>query len=192
MIPSANTANGIQYAGFDKVTGRIVQLHTRFSVAEGRYVEVPIDELKTRFSKHEPIVQQLSDRNPNNLDFIKVESGEIAGPMMVDVVRRKLVPQQALALSSDKSEIVGDGQDSANLDISVVDSGGNLMANTSGEVRVTTSRGKLSARGGIVSLVGGRATLTLTSANETVSRVRVTAASVDRSFVPANLDLEFL
>ena len=57
---------------------------------------------------------------------------------------------------------------------------------------VTTDRGKLSERGGVMSLVQGRASFTLTSVNETVHKVRVRAESLDGNLERGELVLEFL
>jgi hypothetical protein len=195
MEPLGNNATVIQYAGYDKPTGRIIHTHSRFSVAENRYVEIPIAELNARFSKHDFIVGRLSNRDPNNLDFIKIESsgaGHPIGPMMVDSVQRKLIPKSCLTLSTNKSEIAGDGKDSAEILVSVVDSQGKVVDSASGAIKIATTRGRLSTRGGVVNLVNGRATTTLTSANETVNKVRVSVASLDGPYTPAHVDLEFV
>jgi hypothetical protein len=189
------TGKVIRYAGFDKKTGRIVHMHSRFSVQENRFVEIPVEELTARFSKDTSIVAKLSDRDPSNLDFLKVElndEGERLGPMQVDPVARRLVARPRLVLTADKRELVGDGQDSAKIGISVVDATGNAVPGASGAVQITTDRGRLSNRGGIVNLVSGQAATTLTSVNETVRRIRVTATSPDGKFSPGYVDLAFL
>ena len=185
----------IQYAGYDKTTGRIVHTHTRFSVQENRYVEIPIDELRRMFSNDGQVLGRVTNRDPNNLDYLKVElpeSGRNFGPMMVDHAHRKLVPRSSLKLHTNKREIAGDGQDSADIEMSVVDPEGKVIESYAGAIKVTTSRGRLSARGGLVNLERGRARITLTSANETVSHVRVTATSVGHTFAATHIDLEFV
>jgi len=195
MHPPGNNTSVIRYAGYDKATGLIVHTHSLFSVPQNRFVEIPLEDLKARFSKNKEIVAKLSDRDPENLDYVKLEptdAGEGSGPVMVDPVQRKLVPRPSLAVSADKSQLAGDGQDSAKIEIAVLDGNGNALTGASGAVTVTTGRGKLSDRGGVVTLVNGRATTTLTSVNETVKRVRVSAASPDGLFLSGHVDLEFV
>ncbi|MGB6986734.1 MAG: hypothetical protein WBD74_12240 [Candidatus Aquilonibacter sp.] len=162
---------------------------------ENRYVEIPIETLKARFSNDAEVVSKLSDRDPKNLEFIEIDLAGVrpgSAALMVDPAKRRLVERPALALSADKLQITGDGNDSADIEISVVDANGKRLNGASGAAKVTTSRGKLSTRGGIVNLVKGHATVTLTSANETVNRVRVWVSSPDHSFSAARLDLEFV
>jgi hypothetical protein len=190
-----STNEMIQYVGYDKTTGRIVHTHSRFSVAENRHVEIPMEELKARFSKDKWVVSRLSSQDPNNLDFIQIGSAEVQAatvPMMVDHAQRKLVPQPSLKVHSHKHVIAGDGKDSAEIEISVVDRHGKVIESSAGEIKVITGRGRLSARGGLVRLEQGRARLSLTSANETVDKVRVTAKSVSGAFVSGHLDFEFV
>ncbi len=191
-----HTGSVVRYAGYDKVTGRIVHTHSRFSVAENRFVEMPIEELKARFSTDAYIVARLSGRNPDNLDFIKVEGSIESGPgreaLMVDPSQRRLVPRPELHLRTQKQHISGDGKDSTEIEVFATDSTGRTIADAHGKVKVTTTRGKLSAHGGLVELVHGRATLTLTSVNETVSAVHLTATPLNRPYAPAALDIEFV
>jgi hypothetical protein len=188
----------IRYAGYDIKTGRIVHTHARFSVQENRYVEIPIDELKSIFSADAGIVAKLSDGDPVSLDYIKIDparAAELSGPgapAMVDTAHRRLVARPRLVLSTTANQLAGDGQDSADIAIALVNEHGAAVEGAAGAVKVTTERGKLSARGGLVNLVDGQASITLTSTNETVSHVRVTAAPVDRVYASAFLDLEFV
>jgi hypothetical protein len=194
MEPLGSNATVIRYAGYDKPTGMIIHTHARFSVQQDRYVEIPTEELKARFSKNAEIVAKLSNRDPHNLEYIQLDPGSATkrqGPMMVDPVHGKLVAKPRLALSADKLQLAGDGQDTAKIEISVLDESGNAMSGASGAVKITTERGRLADRGGVVNLSQGRAATTLTSVNETVSRVRVSAASLDGSFCSAHVDFEF-
>jgi len=195
MQPSTGSGPFILYAAYDKVSGKIIHTHWRFSVSENRYVEIPVEELRAMFSNEMEIVEKLSNRDRSNLDFLKIElahANETLGPVMVDPVQRTLVPRPKLALTADKREVMGDGKDSVKIDIAAVDSKGKTLPTASGAVKLTTQRGRLSDRGGIVNLVNGRATTTLTSVNETVQRVRVSAASLDGPFTPGYVDLEFV
>jgi hypothetical protein len=181
--------------GYDIKTGRIVHTHAQFNVKENRYVEVAVDELMASFSADPGIVAKLSDGDPSNLSFIRADGAQADGrltSLMVDPASGRLVTRPRLAMSAQKKEIAGDGQDSVDIDISVVGEDGQVIEGASGTVKVTTTRGKLSARGGAVSMAGGRGTVTLTSSNETVSRVQVTAAGLDQLYASGHLDLEFV
>jgi hypothetical protein len=185
----------LRYVGFDTKTGQIIHTHTRFSVPENRYVEVPVEELKTRFA-HEPFVlSKLSDQDPKNLDFIAVETSDAdldRAPLMVDPTKRKLVPRPSLRLTAKKSQLTGDGQDSTEIEVSALDGHGKHQSSAKGKIKVSTTRGKLSARGGIVDLKGGRATITLTSVGETVNNVRLVATALDHPYTSGQLDVEFV
>ncbi len=185
----------IQYVGYDKTTGLIVHTHAKYSAEAKSYVEIPIEEIKARFSSEATIVGQLSGQDSRNLDYIKLSPTElrnIDGPMMVDPAKKILVSRPKLTVSVSKTEILGDGRDHAELAISVVDARGKVLTSASGKIKVTTTRGQLSERAGVVNLVKGRAAITLTSVNETVHRVRVSAAPIDNPFVPGHLDVEFV
>jgi hypothetical protein len=194
MSTETGTKPVIRYAGYDKKSGKIVHMHSRFSVAENRFVEMPIDELIARFSRDASVVAKLSDGDAGNLDFLQVvmqHEGERLGPTLVDPVQRRLVHRPALVLSADRREITGDGQDFATITVAVHDAHGQVVGGATGLVKVTTERGRLSDRGGVVTLVSGRATTTLTAANETAHRVRVSARSLQGPMSPGHIDLEF-
>ncbi|HEY1867914.1 MAG TPA: invasin domain 3-containing protein, partial [Candidatus Cybelea sp.] len=154
---------------------------------------IPLEELRSRFGSDPAIVERLSDRDPNNLDYIPVEAAEITlgRHLMVDPATRKLVPKPKLQIKAKKAALAGDGLDSTELEISTVDAQGRHVG-LSGKVKVATTRGKLSARGGIVELKDGRASLTLTSANETAGSVHVSVTPLDRAYAAARLDVEFV
>jgi hypothetical protein len=183
-------AEMIRYVGYDTKTGRIVHTHSEFSVADDQYVEIPVDQLKARFAADPLVVAKLTDGDPANLDFIRADG---TGPLrsVVDPVNRRLAAPPRLVLAADRTELAGDGQDSVDLAITVVDEDGRVIEGASGPVKVETSRGKLSARSGLADLADGRASITLTSVDETVSRVQVRASLPGQPCLPARLVLEF-
>jgi hypothetical protein len=190
MSSPGATAGTIRYVGYDIKTGRIVHTHSAFSVAGHRHVEIPVDQLKAMFGADPVVVAKLTDGDPANLEYLRADG---TGPVrsVVDTVNRRLVAPPRLVLSADRTELAGDGQDSVDLAITVVGEDGQVVEGAAGTVKVETSRGKLSARGGRAELAGGCATITLTSVNETVSRVRVRASLPGQPCLPARLDLEF-
>jgi hypothetical protein len=181
----------IRYVGYDTKTGRIVHTHSQLNVQDGRHADIPADELVAQFSADPVIVERVTDHDPANLAYIRADDALDGSQLMVDTASRRLVPQPRLVLSADKTELAGDGQDSARLSIQLVGGDGQPVGEADGLVKVRTTRGKLSARGGLVTLADGHGDITLTSANETVSQVRVTVTAVDQTYAPARLDLEF-
>ncbi|MGC4072998.1 MAG: hypothetical protein QM760_10840 [Nibricoccus sp.] len=185
----------VEYIIFDRKTGRILQRHSRLDALKNESVQIPIDELRTRFSRDDSILARTTDRDPSNVDFleIKSESGDspATGAFVVDPKKRQLVAKPALSLKTDKQELTGNG-DKAVIDIQVLDESGKPVRTHDGKVKITTSRGKLSAPGGVVQLERGHAKIDLISVNETVSRVTVDARTLDDSCSPARLTLEFL
>jgi hypothetical protein len=185
----------IRYAAYDKATGQIIHLHSEFNVIENRFVEIPAAELTKMFGNDPEIVRRLSDNNPSNLDFIKIETTTASQPLRaarVDPIQKRLVVMPQLTVSSDKRQLAGDGQEVARIGISAVDEHGEVVTDASGTVKVTTTRGRLSSRGGIVELVNGHAVVELTAVNETVSSVRVEATSPEGKFASGHVDLEFI
>jgi hypothetical protein len=186
----------IQYIIFDKKTGRILQRHSCFDVEKQAHVAVPHDELKAMFGKDALLASRATDRDLKNIDFLEVKRGSealsLTGAFTVDVEKRQLVPLPTLTVGADKPELTGDGKDKAVLEIQAVDRDGKLIRTAEGKIKVTTTRGKLSEPGGVVQLVRGRAKIELTSAHETVSRVKVTARSLDGAFTAGQVTLEFL
>ena len=186
----------IQYIAFDKKTGRIFHTYSRFDVVKNQSVEVPIDELKETLVKDASLFAGLTDQDPANLDILKVGPNDavpaLENAMMVDVAHRKIIQKPTLVLTADKREIVGDGRDSATIEVRAVNSEGKLLDTVEDRIKITVTRGKLSSRGGIVDLVEGRATITLTSVNETVDNVRVGAVSLTGACGSGYLALEFV
>ena len=190
----STTAPSVQHVAFDRATGRILHSHSRFSVEHDTYVDVPEDELRRLCASDATILEGLTDRNPANLEFLKIGTHHAhgRGPMMVDVARGVLVLQPRLSLSADKREIDGDGQDNAQIAIEVLGANGRLVGDFQGRIKLTTSRGRLSARGGMVDLVDGKAEVTLTSSAETVSRVQLRATAPDALCADGQLVIEFV
>ena len=73
-----------------------------------------------------------------------------------------------------------------------MDTRGKIFHPYNGAVKVTTTRGKLSARGGQVEIKKGVGQVILTSVNETVNRVAVTARCLEGNCISSDLELEFM
>jgi hypothetical protein len=196
MSSSCHGSPTIQYVVFDKRSGRILHMHSRFFVEADEYLEVPLDELRAMLLRGKSVLADVTDRDLSNLDILKVgPQDEVPGPgkmVMVDVTHRRIVQKPILELSADKRELVGDGHDSATIEIRAANADGKPLPALEDRIKVTVTRGRLSARGGIVHLVEGRATITLTSVNETVDTVRVQAVSLTDHCASGQLILEFV
>jgi hypothetical protein len=183
-----------QYIIFDKQTGQIVHVHSRFSVPENKYVEIPIEELKGTLAKDDSIVKRLSGGDAANLDVIAESSADARSStrFKVDVQARKIVAKPSLSLKAEKSEVSGDGKDSTSVEIQAVGEDGKTDLGFDDNLKVTTTRGKLSTRGGIVEMRQGKAQITLTSVKETVQHVQIVATSVNSSAAPGSVSVEFV
>lgn len=192
---------------YDKTTGRIFQRHgeTRIVEDKAHAPEQPTSAkghgapVPTRFELA-AVLEKVGDKrllglvtggDRANLALLEVDPGADLQGAMVDLESQRIVPQPALHVTSDKTELDGDGQAVARIRVEARDAGG-TRSDFSGEVKVTTTRGRLSARGGLVELKAGVAELTLTSANETVARVEVRASCAIAPCAPGRLVLEFV
>ena len=187
----------ITYVIYDKRTGRIVHKHRSFDVEKEEYCECDPKVVKGLTSKDYFAMKKVTNNDQKNLDVIMTRelpesfSPGISG-FFVDIKSKKVVEKPKLLLSSDQIELVGDGKDKSLIEINVANNEGNVVESYNGTVKVSTSRGKLSSKGGLVKMEKGVGNITIISANETVDRVKVTAKCLDGKCVKAGLDLEFV
>jgi hypothetical protein len=186
----------IQYVAFDKKTGRILHTYSKFNAEHNKYVEVPTEKLRQSLAKDANILDGLTDHDAANLEILKAEpeqAGAVGSTrLMVDPQSKTLVQKPKLLLKSDKPELTGDGKDSATITILAVNAEGKAERNVKSKIKVTTTRGKLSERGGVVELAKGGAKITLTSVNETVGRVKISATSLDGNCAAGHLIVQFV
>jgi len=195
MRALAASQQHVQYVAFDKKTGAIVATYARLDAQTGTYVEVPVDEVRAEMAKDTSVSARLTDRRGDNLGIIAVTPEarpKGTGPMAVDVTTEKLVFRPTLALKAQKPELAGNGADTTVIEIQAVDAAGKRVRSLDDDIRVTTDRGKLSERGGLIKLKQGQGTIELTSVNETVRRVRVRAQSLSARASPGETVLEFV
>jgi hypothetical protein len=196
MYPLAHTDDHKPlYIVFDRSSGEIIHIHSRFSAPENKYVEIPIDELKGTLAKNESIVKRLNGEDPANLDILYdpgAQGLEKARGLKVDVRERKVVSKPSLSLKAEKHELVGDGQDNTSVEIRAVGEDGKTDLGFDDTLKVSTTRGKLSARGGVVEMRQGKAEITLTSVDETVNQVQIVATSVKGAAVRGTTKVEFV
>ena len=191
MSQTGKNSIPIVYVAFDKRTGRILHRHIRFDVEKDAYVDAPADDILKLLSHDTAVIAALTDRDIANLDIIQAPA-DAGGEVRVNLARRTVEPLPRLVLKAEKMEIEGDGKDSSRIDIEVRGADDKRVAGASGAVKVTTTRGRLSARAGLVEITDGKATITLTSVPETVSVVQVSATAADGAYVGGDIQLEFI
>lgn len=190
---SDKTDQARSYVVYDKETGRAVGRYRRYDMASDTFSECDAGEVLGFFAESDSVLGAVTDGAPDNLDVLETNQ-PIASlrSLRVETQAKRLVEQSRLHLAADRDELEGDGADTAQLSLTVYDRHGQVDSSREGRVRVTTTRGKLSARGGVVDLKEGRASLTLTSVPETVQRVIVRAAMMDGSAQKAEIALAFV
>ena len=191
---AAPTADVIHYV-YDKVSGRVLHRHAAYNAEAGQYEEVPAEEVRAlALEGGEALLNRVTDRNPENLDVLTVRDAPLTrtGRLLVDLREKKLVAASIIVLTPDRYEVAGDGKDTVKIGIEVVDEAGQRVKDFDGPVKVTTFRGKLSTRGGVVDLKKGVGAIELTSVAETVSRVKISAVCLRGTCEPGQADVEFV
>jgi len=188
----------ITYVVYDKNTGRIVHTHRRFDVEKGIYSKCDPQTVKSLTVEDDfAAMSKVTDNQAENLDVIMTTdlpenfSPGISG-LLVDLDSKAIVKKPKLTLKAEKMELDGDGEDSTPIEIKVLDDGGAIVENYNGAIKISTSRGKLSTKGGLVEMKNGVGRITLTSVNETVDRVQVTAQCLEDKCSKAGLNLAFV
>jgi hypothetical protein len=171
---------------FDRSTGAVLATHAIFDMTTQSYRAPTQDEAWEMFNS------ALGGRSKEQVDVLVTNLPRDAPACCVDVANRELVPKHALQISAARTELRGDGQDSVAIDIRLVDAAGHLQVNNNANLRVTTTRGRLSSPGGRIQLNQGKASITLTSVAETVAEVIVTVRDEQSCCMPASLSVEFI
>jgi hypothetical protein len=182
----------VNYILYDKVTGAVIGRHRVFDVQANKYVEADEAQTLALFTNDMHTLERVSDHSPANLAVMKAALSSSRDARHAQVVKNRLVEQPRLVMFSDKDELEGDGKDQATLTIMLQNDKGKVITQSDAAVLVTTTRGKLSARGGLITLEHGRITLTLTSVAETVQTVRVRCELQAGGAEPTEIRLAFL
>lgn len=182
---------------YDKTTGRVVHTHRSFDAEQGTYSECDPQAVKTLTVGDDFAMSKVTDNRAENLDVIMTTdlpenfSPGMSG-LLVDLDSKTIVKKPKLTLKAEKMELDGDGQDSTVIEIKVLGDSGAIVDSYNDTVKVSTSRGKLSTKGGLVEMKNGLGSITLTSVNETVDRVKLTAQCLEGKCSKAGLDLAFV
>jgi hypothetical protein len=191
---SSDSSEGqdLSYIVYDKVTGLPIGRHRHFDAVANKLVEADEAEILSLYAADEGTMQKVTDRDAANLAVLKTNLPDTQGRFRMRVNKNRLVEQPRLVMFSNKDDLEGDGQDQATLTIMLQNNKGKVAARAKDEVLVTTTRGKLSVRGGLIALERGRATLTLRSVPETVQVVTVRCELVNGGAEPAEIRLAFV
>lgn len=191
--PSASSESMPMHIVYDKTNGRIIGRYRRYDLSEEGYTHADPEEVLGLFRNDEKVLANVKEGEAANLGVLTtgMPAHTKLSNLRVSEKRGLLVDRPRLRMRADRDAIEGDGQDSLTISIDVVDSRDTILRDYDGEIHVTTSRGKLSARGGRVTLERGQASVTLTSVRETVDEVIVQARSLDRSLSFAQLIVRF-
>jgi hypothetical protein len=185
-------AQDLSYVVYDKVTGKPIARHRRFDMATNKLIEADEAEILSLYANDAGAMQRVTEGDAANLSILRASVPNTQVISHMRVTKNKLVEPSRLVMISDKDELEGDGKDQATLTIMLQNDKGKVTAKADNIVLVTTTRGKLSARGGLVALEKGRITLTLTSVPETVQVVKVRAELQDGGAEPAEIHLAFM
>jgi hypothetical protein len=180
---------------YDAVTGRVLGTYREYAVGDAAEAQPPQDEARILdlFGADEGALSRVTDGDIANLAALTIEPGALdrPGQMAVSGKRKALVRLPRLRLRSERDVLEGDGKDAVALTIDVLDAQDRVVRDYQGTVHVTTTRGKLSTRGGRTEVKQGQAELTLTSVPETVARVVVRVTAPDGTAAPGELRLRF-
>jgi len=186
----------ITYVVFDTKTGKIVHKHSCFDLEKEAYSECDPDEVMKLTAADPFTLSKVTDSDPDNLDILmtrELPEGFSRGiGYLVDIDSRKIIIKPKIKLSAEKKVLSGDGKDETVIEISIVNQDGRVVGSFNGTIKVSTTRGKLSAKGGLVEVRKGKGNITLTSVNETVDRVKVSAQSLEGKSLRDEIVLEFV
>jgi hypothetical protein len=183
---------------YDNVTGKIVLRRMCFDSDKKEYYRCDPQKLKEEIARNKVVMRKVTDQNPNNLQVVVTTelpenpSTETGNCYRVDPQTKRLVRKSKISLTADKTELEGDGQDITVIHLRVLIDNNAVDTTYNGTIKVATSRGKLSTKGGLVEVKKGVGQLTLTSVNETVDRVHLVATCQEGRCVRGSLDLQFL
>ncbi|MGH2586070.1 MAG: hypothetical protein ACRDJE_14245 [Dehalococcoidia bacterium] len=177
---------------YDRVTGRVLGRYRLLDAATGAFREADQEEVLALF-KDQKTLARLTEADPANLGAAaaRVEPGARLASLRVSPASGAIENRPRIRLHTDRDALEGDGEDSVTLSIDVIGERDAVIGDYSGEIKVSTTHGKLSARAGLIKAEKGRAALTLTSTRETIDEVRVRAVAPDGTAQPAETVLRF-
>ena len=189
----ADSDQGITHVVYDKTTGRILGTLRHYDMTSGEYGHYDPDKVLELFASDKAVLAKITDGDVSNLAITATElpANTKTSALRFSEKRQAIVARPRLRLRADREVIEGDGKDSVTILIDVVDEAGRIQRDYQTEVHVTTTRGKLDAKGGRVAIENGQGKVVLTSVRETVDRVQVQAKTLDGSAVADEMTLSF-
>ena len=191
-LPTSSENQDVSYIVYDKVTGLPIGRHRHLDAVANKLVAADEEEILSLYAADEGTMQRVTDADAANLAVIQANLPEAQARFKMRIIKDRLVEQPKLVMFSDRDELEGNGEDKATLTIQVQDDKGKVISKANDAVLVTTTRGKLSERGGEIVLEKGRASITLTSVPETVRVVTVRAELVKGGAKPVEIRLAFM
>jgi hypothetical protein len=176
------------YVVFDPSKGEIIGAYAVYDAGTRSYRTPTLEEASSAFR------DLLAERKVDRIDILEADLpiGTSHAGYSVDVERRQLAKKPRLQVQADRTQIQGDGRDSVEIEISVIDEENNVVESFNNDLRVSTSRGRLSAPGGRIKVENGRASITLTSTMETVEHVHVLVRDPLERCTAGSISVEFL
>jgi hypothetical protein len=188
------TQSPVVHLLYDRATGAVLGRYSLYRVGDGGYAELDEETVLT-VAREAGLVPDAAP----SADVVDVGVLAVADPteamatdVWVDPGTHRLATRPQLSVTADRRQLEGDGEDSVVVTVSARDADGTLLEDRTDRLRVSTTRGKLAERGGLVQLHGGTAQITLRSVAETVALVTVAADGLDGRYTRGTLDLEFL
>ncbi|MGK5114716.1 hypothetical protein [Geodermatophilus sp. CPCC 205506] len=187
------TESPVVHVLYDRASGAVLGRYSRYSVGDGGYAELD-EESVLAVARDAGLLPDGAVSADADVGVLAVAdpTEAMATDVWVDPGSGRLAPRPQLAVTADRRQLEGDGEDSVVVTVSARDAHGRLLDDRTDRVRVSTTRGKLAERGGLVQLRGGIAEITLRSVAETVALVTVAAEDLDGRYARGTLDLEFL
>ena len=175
---------------YSRATGQVLGRYRVFDVESGAYREAGGDEALALFGDRNTMARVTGTEDLAVLT-VNLEPGARLSDLRVSTAEGTVESRPRILLRAERDAIEGNGEDSVELTVDIVDEQDTVVRDFGGEIKVTTTHGKLSERAGLVRAKAGRARLTLTSTRETIDQVRVRATAPDGTAQAAEITLSF-
>lgn len=137
---------------FDPSKGEVIGTYAVYDAETRSYRRPTLEEASNAFR------DLLAERKADKINILEADLplGTSPARYSIEVQRRQIAIKPRLQVQADRTQIQGDGKDSVEIEISAVDESGNVVESFDGDLRVMTSRGRLSASGGRIKADRGR------------------------------------
>jgi hypothetical protein len=192
-MPAQSHETAPTHIVYDKVNGRIVGQYRHYQLRSEAFTECDHDKVLDLFRHDENILNEVTERDPENLAVLcsPIPLALNNSYQYVELKSRRLLELPRLRLRAERESISGDGNESIEVTVDVIDRQGQIQRNFSGPVHISTTRGKLSVPGGRLTMKRGVGKFQLTSSAETVEKVRVRARALNAMAAPDQIVIQF-